>query len=486
MLLEKKKYLLKNSGNLRSFVSDLPVTQLWTDNTEKLLLEFDAANLSRQQLSRKIGALKKESQPVDAELQEMQELSQQAKQLENSIEEALAEGDKLLATQADPSADSAAGPDSALKLPAFMQPASSVQSVSGQDDKANTTNKANTKNLTISADFKDSEWTDYVSTHEQRHIYHDLRWRGVIESSFSQKTHYLIAKNQTNRVVGVLPLAQLQSALFGKFLISLPYFNYGGPLAENDAVASQLVQAAGKLSAERELAYLELREVADREPLPSKTHKVSMLLKLPQSSEELMSGLGAKLRSQAKRAEKAGAVAKIGGIELLDTFYHVFCRNMRDLGTPVYSKNFFRNILEAFPEQTCLHVVEIEGQPAAAGFLVAHRDTVEIPWASSLRRYNNLSVNMMLYRSVLEWSIDQGFDFFDFGRSSVDGPTYRFKQQWGSQPVQLHWNYYLEGSQTLPSLSPDNPKFALFIAIWKRLPVFVSNAIGPHLVRNLP
>ena len=490
MLLEKKKYLQKNPSSLRGLVSELSLSDEWTESTESLLIQLQSTMTERQKLSRTIGSLKKENRTIDGELRQMQQLSQQIKQLENDLETALSEGEKQVpqlnqmdntAVSEKPDAASDVTGEPTARLPAFMrseaatkQPAEDSQSESGS-----------TRQITITGDFDDADWTEYVSARSDAHIYHDLRWRKVIESCFSQKTAYLLAKDR-DRVVGVLPLAELQSALFGKFLISLPYFNYGGPLADNNSVAMQLIRAAGKLSTERGLEYLELRELADRSGLQTKTHKVSMILRLPESGEALMSGLGAKLRSQARRAEREGAVTRFGGVELLDSFYHVFCRNMRDLGTPVYSRKFFRNILETFPEETCLHVVEVDGSPAAAGFLITHRDSVEIPWASSLRRYNHLSVNMLLYRSVLEWSIDQGFKFFDFGRSSVDASTYRFKRQWGSEPVQLHWNYYLEGSQTLPSLSPDNPKFALFIAVWKRLPVMLSNAIGPHIVRNLP
>lgn len=478
MLVNKKKFLLKNPGSLRAHVSELSLPLQWIDNLENLLNESSQTAKARQQLSRKIGALKKQNQPIENELEEMKRLSLQLGQLDTRIEDSLAEGEGLLGS-------TTTQPETAPKarqLPEFMQAVMAAAEPANGDVPETQADPP----VTITVDFDSSEWKKYVDSNTANHIYHDLRWREVIETSFAQTTRYLLARDTTGSVVGVLPLAQLQSALFGKFLISLPYFNYGGPLADNDAIARQLIAAAGAYSTEQALEHVELRETAARMGFPCKTHKVSMILKLPETIENLMSSLGAKLRSQAGRAERAGATATFGGIELLDDFYYVFCRNMRDLGTPVYSKGFFRNILETFADETCLHVVKIDGKPAAAGFLVSHRDTVEIPWASSLRRYNNLSVNMLLYRSVLEWSISNGFGFFDFGRSSTDGATYRFKQQWGSEPVQLHWNYCLPDGNDLPSLSPDNPKFALFIAIWKRLPVFASNLIGPHIVRNLP
>ena len=117
---------------------------------------------------------------------------------------------------------------------------------------------------------------------------------------------------------------------------------------------------------------------------------------------------------------KEGAEVRQGGIELLDDFYRVFSENMRDLGTPVYTRKFFREILMTFPENTRLVIIQLNGQPIGAAFLLGYKDKLEIPWASTLKRYNKFSPNMLLYWEVLKWAIDAGYKYFDFGRSSID------------------------------------------------------------------
>ncbi len=111
---------------------------------------------------------------------------------------------------------------------------------------------------------------------------------------------------------------------------------------------------------------------------------------------------------------------------------------------------------------------------------------MEIPLASTIRDVNHLSMNMFLYWEVLKFAIKQNYSQFDFGRSSKNVGTYRFKQQWGAQPKQLYWHYWLGQSETPPSLNPSNPKYALIISVWKRLPVALANLLGPAIVKNIP
>ena len=80
----------------------------------------------------------------------------------------------------------------------------------------------------------------------------------------------------------------------------------------------------------------------------------------------------------------------------------------------------------------------------------------------------------------------RGINIFDFGRSSPDGGTYKFKKQWGAQPETLHWQYWLKNGQELPELNPQNPKYQLMIKTWQKLPVPITKIIGPLISRNLP
>jgi FemAB-related protein (PEP-CTERM system-associated) len=193
-----------------------------------------------------------------------------------------------------------------------------------------------------------------------------------------------------------------------------------------------------------------------------------------------------KLRAQIRRPEKDGACCVDGSDELLDDFYGVFSRNMRDLGTPVYPKAWFAAILQAFRGASRLFVVYMNDVPVASGMTLGFRGTLEIPSASSLREFNGSAPNMLLYWSIIRYAIGQGYRVFDFGRTTRQSGPWHFKRQWGSTESPLSWYYLLAPGGDVPKLNPDNPKFGLAIRVWRNLPLPVANWLGPRIVRHLP
>ncbi|MDZ7363050.1 MAG: FemAB family PEP-CTERM system-associated protein [candidate division KSB1 bacterium] len=329
-------------------------------------------------------------------------------------------------------------------------------------------------------------WDDFVLRHPAARCPHLGGWKKVIEESFDHSCFYLMAR-ENGVIHGILPLVHLRSRLFGSFLISLPFLNYGGIVATDAEARQSLFDSACDLATERGAAYVELRHEAPLlENAPTKQHKVTMRLDLPNDPEILWKQLKPAVRSQIRKPKKLGLVVRFGREEELENFYEVFSINMRDLGTPVYPKNFFASILKNFPISSWICSVLMNGRPLAAGLVCGFRETLEIPWASSLRRYNSLAANMLLYWSVLEFAIQKGYKCFDFGRCSPGEGTYKFKAQWGAQPAPLHWQYWLANGRQMPDLSPKNDKYQLAIRLWQRLPLFVTRLIGPTIIRNIP
>lgn len=331
-----------------------------------------------------------------------------------------------------------------------------------------------------------AEWDAFARGAPGGTIYHQLSWRRIFAREFEWDTHYLEARNDSG-VEGVLPLVRLKSRLFGDFLVSLPYVNYGGVLARSAEADRLLVAAASELAGSLGVSHLELREQKPRNPeWPVRTEKVAMRSRLEANEDEHWRKLSSKLRSQVRRPQKEGATTRVGGAELLPQFYAVFAHNMRDLGTPVYSRSFFATVVEELEEHVDIVLAELNGAPVAAGILLHFGGSTEIPWASSLRSANRLGVNMLMYWACLKRAIEKGSTVFDFGRSTLDSGTFQFKRQWGALPVPMYWHYWLRNGGDLPRLNPSNPKFALAIAAWQRLPLWVANGLGPHIVRNLP
>lgn len=339
----------------------------------------------------------------------------------------------------------------------------------------------------INSSHKD-QWNDYVTGRCSPSAPYLYEWRTVFEKSFGIRTHYFAAF-EGEIIVGVLPLAFLSSALFGRYIVSVPYLNYGGIVADTTEIECALLQKAIEAAKEQKAEYIELRSAYEHSALhdlPCKQKKVAMLLDLPDSADDLWDAFKSKLRSQIRRAQKEALIVTVGRFDQLDNFYEVFSRNMRDLGTPVYSKTFFKRILEVFDTRAHIVIVFKETRPVAAGFIIGNGKKMEVPWASSLRKYNKLGTNMLLYWSMLKFAVSEGYRVFDFGRSTEGETTYKFKEQWGAVPHQLYWYYWLNDGVSLPELNPDNPKYKLAISMWQKLPVWVTKLIGPHIVKNLP
>lgn len=315
----------------------------------------------------------------------------------------------------------------------------------------------------------------------------DPRWLAVLADGLRHRTMRLEA-TRDGRIVGILPLAYVSSRLFGRFLVSLPYLNSAGVVATETRIATELVDRAVQLADEFDVRFLELRhETPIKHPALTyeRTDKVHMRLALPETSEELLAGLKSKVRSQVKKSQTFGLEFAWGSIDLLDEFYDVFSRNMRDLGTPVYSRELFRALLEQFASDAEICVIR-KGTAAAAAAILVHGDgATQVPSASTIRDYNPLNANMFLYWQLLQRAVERRSRVFDFGRSSEGSGTYRFKKQWGAQPEPAVWQFYLrEGSPE--DMRPDSQKNQRRIAVWKKLPVWLTRWIGPPIVRGIP
>lgn len=338
------------------------------------------------------------------------------------------------------------------------------------------------------ADVRDEARIDrYVKISEFTNTYHDFRWGKIAEECFGHKYYVLLSENAGGAINGMLPLVHIKSWSFGNFMVSMPYFNYGGVCADDEPTQERLIDEAVRIAKDLKARHIEFRqENSLNNGFPEKTHKVSMRLGLPDSPDVLLKSFPSKLRSQIKVPQKAGLTVRIGRMEELESFYTVFSRNMRDLGTPVYPMKFFRSILQAFPENTWICSVYAGNVPVASGFLAGFKNRMEIPWASSVRSYSRSSPNMLLYWSVLKFACEKRFTTFDFGRSTAGESTYKFKEQWGAVPSPMVWSYWVHEEAKIPDLTPRNPKYQLAIGIWKRLPLPVTQLLGPRIVKNLP
>jgi FemAB-related protein (PEP-CTERM system-associated) len=343
--------------------------------------------------------------------------------------------------------------------------------------------------IRLASENDQEKWDSYVSQNPDAGPYHWFGWKTAVEKGYGHKGYYLMAEGKDGICLGVLPLICMKYPWGRKSLVSLPYCDYAGPLGDLE-VKKSLAKEALSLSEKLRGQGLELRFPEEQGWLEndSKSNsndfssKVRMLLTLPSGSSELWSGFKPKLRSQVKRPQKEGLKAEIGGREFLDDFYTVFNLNMHRLGSPVHDRRWFENLLQGYGEKAKVGVVRLKnGTPVAGGIILTSGRRACVPWASSLSEYNSIAPNMLLYHQFLAWSADNGFNQFDFGRSTPGEGTYRFKEQWGSSPQPLHW--YKQGLNGVPKgeISSKTGARDKVASIWSKLPLPIANYLGPKL-----
>lgn len=329
-----------------------------------------------------------------------------------------------------------------------------------------------------------AEWSALVGSRPTGSTFcHHVEWADVLADALGHEPYYLAARSD-GEITAILPTIHVRSRLFGNYLLSMPFLNYGGP-AGDPAAAPQLAAEAIGLARELGVDLLELRTresgLAD---MSESNRKLMVWLDLPDSATALWDDVfRSKLRGKIKRPMKEGMETRFGA-DQLDAFYSVFARNMRDLGTPVLPRRFFELVAERIPG-AMIGAVYHQGQAVAAGFGFLYGTEFEMTWASSLRESNTMKPNMLLYWDFMQRVIEQGGRLFNFGRSTPGSSTHDFKLGWGGYDQPLPWAQWSPGG-VAATPSPDRPVFRAATAVWSRLPLAISNRLGPLISPGLP
>lgn len=328
------------------------------------------------------------------------------------------------------------------------------------------------------------EWDAFVRGSAGWTHCHLSRWARVIERVFGHECPYLCARDTAGDLRGVLPLVRVESSLFGRYLVSMPFLNYGGPLGDAEAV--QALAGAGVERARGRQALLELRSRGELAiDLPVSHRKITVLLDpLPRDPERLWGSLPGKVRSQIRRPRKEGVEVRFGPDQVAP-FFEVFARHMRDLGTPTLPRRFFEALVDDFPGDVWFGCAWLSGRPIAGGCGLAWGEEFEMTWASALREYGPIAANMLLYWEFLALAMARGLSVFNFGRCTPGGNTHRFKRQWGGRDQELWWYGSAHGRRT-EAPSPSEGAYAWGPRLWRRLPVSVATLLGPRIVRQIP
>ena len=327
-------------------------------------------------------------------------------------------------------------------------------------------------------------WDRFVHAMPQASFFHLAGWRRVIEQAFGHRTLYTVAERD-GAIVGILPLAQVKTALFGNTLISVPFCVYGGPVGVDHETTRALEDYATGLMRQTGASAVEFRyqnEVTS-EWVGRPDLYVTFSKPIEADADRNMKAIPRKQRAMVRKGIQNELVSIAG--QDTDALHRVYAESVRNLGTPVFSRHYFRILANEFSD--CMDVVTILDQdtPVASVMNFYFRDAVLPYYGGGTARARGRAANDFMYWEVMRRAAERGARSFDFGRSKIGTGAFAFKHNWGFEALPLHYRYALKPGGAIPELNPNNPKYRLFIAAWRKLPITVANVIGPHIVRGI-
>jgi len=328
------------------------------------------------------------------------------------------------------------------------------------------------------------KWNNYVEQSADATFFHLAGWQEVIEQSFGHKTYFLYTETE-GKVTGILPLVHINSLLFGHALVSSAFCVYGGIVADNDDIFQQLDNRACELAKELGVDHLEMRNRTQLTPeRPYKELYVTFRKELDSDVDKNMQAIPRKQRAMIRKGIKAGLSSEID--ESVERFYQAYSESVRNLGTPVFSKKYFSILKRVFKQQCeIVTIVDADKQLIASVMNFYFKQEVLPYYGGGTEHARRVQGNDFMYWEVMRRAVEKGIKVFDYGRSKEGTGSYRFKKHWGFEPTPLYYEFHLVNATDIPDINPLNPKYQFFIAAWKRLPLAVSQIIGPWLAKDL-
>ena len=334
------------------------------------------------------------------------------------------------------------------------------------------------------SDWKDQKsWDEFVSSRADGTCYHLYGWRRAFENGLGYQTRYF-AETKDGLIVGVLPVAFVSSKFFGKSVVSLPFCSYGGAIGEDLDVINRLNKAALEFSISVNAKYFETRNVNSEALSTTDTNLyVTFRKEMPHGPPDL-SFIPSKRRNMVRKGTNAGLNSKV--VDDLDGFYELYFENARAHGTPALPKRFFTELKAGLGSAIdILFVLTSDSRAVSCIMSFYCNGVVHAGYAGEVGRAREIGANDFKYWSLYSHAKQRGCTIFDLGRSKVGTGSFEFKRLWGLTPSSIVHTQQLISGHVIPKNNPTNPKFALAIKIWPRLPKPLTRFLGPKLIHGL-
>ena len=337
-------------------------------------------------------------------------------------------------------------------------------------------------------------WDALVEASSDATSGHLWQWREVIGAAYGFDSFYLVAEEPEGAPVAALPFIRIRSGLYGSELASMPYIDYGAvchrdslPEDQRERCDRELYNYALQLGRALRAKRLHVRSLRPADPrFTISTEKITQHLAIARSVGEQLKLLPAERRNRLRRAERFGLSTEIvapDDADAFEEFCQIYCTNMRDLGSPTHSREFFRQLVLHFGDRLALIVVRHKGVTVASALAFEFRGVLSLPWSGALLAARPVYGSNTLYWSAIRLAIERGCRMFDFGRSSAGSGIFEFKRQWGPEPQQSYWSTFFFRADAKAPRQRRELQFAT--TVWRHMPLAVARAVGPSLRKGI-
>lgn len=328
-----------------------------------------------------------------------------------------------------------------------------------------------------------ARWNEYVQSADDTTFFHLADWKDVIERSFGHDTYFIYAE-KNGVIEGVLPLGHVRSLLFGNALISNPFCVYGGVSATSESIRQALENRAVEIANKLNVDYLELRNKDENNcDWETKDLYVTFTKEIDPDPDVNLQAIPRRQRRMVRKAMEKGLRAEVDND--IDSFYISYSTSVRNLGTPVFSKKYFRVLMDVFKDKCEIMSVFKDDRIISSVMSFYFKDQVLPYYGGGTFEARTYNANDFMYWELMRMSAERGIRTFDYGRSKKGVGSYSFKKNWGFVPTPLNYKYKLVKADSVPDINPLNPKYRLFINVWKKLPLGIANTFGPYISKNL-
>lgn len=337
------------------------------------------------------------------------------------------------------------------------------------------------------------KWDDFVAAHPLGTLYHTSSWQKVIKTAFSLKPFYLILEDDKQSIKAGMPLFEI-NGITGKKLECIPNAQVCDPLVSNQADYDKLMQFILSYLQENHLKCAEIK-LSSFFPEKNNGHSTSLdeystyLLDITRPLTEIEAGLHKScIRRRIKKAEKNGIELVVGGsLNDMKIFYKLYVKMRKSIGLLPQPLNFFSALWQHLANDDNLEILhaKYQNEIISSLLLTKYRNTVVYEYGASASDAAQLSPSTFLLWEAIKRSISQGYEKFDFGRTSKDQQSLAlFKKRWGTKQENLTYIYLPETNRG-SSLSQNNFAKKLMYHTVKMAPERMCQWMGNYLYKYL-